>query len=282
MANTLESIPALYAKRDLSLSNRKLDTVNQELSTGNKLIDPTKNPGDASIVANMTQKIRALKGASDNILQANSMVQLGIGALQSIQEILLQLTQIAVEASNGLMNTGDLSLHDNAFQKLLSQIDYNSNVTWGETRVLDGGPGNASFIDPGTSGSAITTTSGFAMGCVDLNSVQVRFDGANYVSNLTIAGQSFKGIVTPNIGSNLGYVTLTSTLDPFSQITIPSVDFTQNSTSDVVVNAINKAVGFGTGMYTNFHPKNAMSSSLVEDIIPSITPPPHYPPGTTI
>ncbi|CAO5678923.1 MAG: hypothetical protein HEEMFOPI_00434 [Holosporales bacterium] len=277
MANTLESITALCAKRDISRSNRKLERVNQQLTTGSKLFDATNSPSDAAIVANMTSKIRSLKGASQNVLEASTMIQLGIGGLQSIQDTLIKLNEIAVEAANGITNTQDLSLYDGEFQQLLSQIDYSSKVPWADMRILDGGPGDASFIDPVQTG--VATTSGFAMGCVDLNSVQVRFDGANYVATLSISGQSFRGIATPNIGSNLGSVTLTSTLDPFSQVTIPSVDFAQNAPSDTVVNAINKSVGFGTGQYTTFYPQSAMSSSLVEDIIPKIEPTPSLSPG---
>lgn len=260
---------ALSARGYLRDNNKKLQRTQGELSSGSQVSDPSKQPAKASVHAQIKSQIRGLGAASQNIAQAESLLQFVAGALSSTQEILADMYATTIKANTNLLNDQDRQIINAELQSKLEQVKRNSEVTWGESQLLTGGVGAASFIAPPSVGTS--ATSGFILGAVDASSVNVDFSGSTYIASLSIGGQFFKGIATPGVSAGaLGSVTLTSAIDPGTRITIPNVAFLAGATDVEVIESIKTAAGVNTGMPVQYIPSASMTKANADALITNI------------
>jgi flagellin len=265
MPKPIDSTTPFNITRELSANQKKLSTVYEQISTGSRIHNPAKSPADSAVVFQMDTRLKSIESAMQNILQAESMIQCAVGSLSNTNDILTKLSRLAVEASNGLVF--DYNLFDDSFQKLLSQIDINASIKWGDYPLLAGSSGSSVFIDPNTSGTA--STSGFALGAIDPSNITVNYDGSTYTVNLLIGVQRFQGIATPNSGTP-GSLSLTSTIDPGTQVTLSNVSFTNGDPASTVKSAIMNAAGLNTGTPVQFYPVNAVAKATANALVPSV------------
>jgi flagellin-like hook-associated protein FlgL len=260
---------ALSARGYLRANNDKLQRTQGELSSGSQVSDPSKQPAKAAVYAQIKSQIRGLGAASQNIAQAEALLQFVAGALSSSQEILTDMYATTIKANTDLLSDKDREIVDADLQSKLEQIKRNSEVSWGDTPLLTGGVGAASFIVPPSSGTA--ATSGFVLGAVDADSINVDFSGSTYIVSLSVGGQLFKGTATPGVSAGAsGSVTLTSSIDPGTHLTIPNVGFLAGATEIATAESIKTATGINTGLPVQYIPSASMTKTNADAAITSI------------
>ncbi len=114
---------SLGAQRSVWMAQNDLDSAVQRLSSGLRINyawdDPTGLGISERLRASISGMVEAEKNASYNI----NMLQTAEGALAVIDEKLVRMRAIAVQAANGILTTLDRQVANVEFQQLKSEMD---------------------------------------------------------------------------------------------------------------------------------------------------------------
>lgn len=146
-----------------------VNQLNQEISSGQSLTDPTTDPAGAGLVLNLSDEINHLTFDNNNADAATQSIQSGISVLQQVTTVLNQVRQTAVQAANGTTTAADRASFVNVVQGALQEL-----VQLANTQGADG-----SYL---FSGSKATTTP-FSQ----LSNGQVIYDGDGGRNQVEIA-----------------------------------------------------------------------------------------------
>jgi len=129
----------MAARRNLLVTQRDLDQSLLRLSSGMRINGAADDPAGLAISERMRAQIVSMEQAIRNANDMINLLQTAEGALSVIDEKLVRLRQLALEAANGTLTSNDRSLLDTEFQALLSEISRISNVTeFNGLKLIDG------------------------------------------------------------------------------------------------------------------------------------------------
>ncbi|HXP31701.1 MAG TPA: flagellar hook-associated protein FlgL [Stellaceae bacterium] len=80
-----------------------INTLNQEIATGQSLVDPTTDPAGAGLALNVAGQLGQLTYDSSNAQSGTLSIQNGLGVLQQVTTLINQIRQTAEQAANGTM-----------------------------------------------------------------------------------------------------------------------------------------------------------------------------------
>jgi len=129
---------ALQAHRNLQLTQRALDKAVQRLSSGLRINNAADDPAGLAISEKMRAHIASLEQATRNANYGMNLLQTAEGAMSVIDEKLVRMRQLAVEAATGTMSDEDRTYADTEFQALKSEITRIAQVTEYNGKKLDG------------------------------------------------------------------------------------------------------------------------------------------------
>jgi flagellin len=161
---------ALTVHNNLVSTDSKIATSLTRLSSGLRINSAKDDAAGYAIANSFAAKISAMKVASQNASEAQSMLQTADGAYTKINDILVRMKSLATQAASG--QTESLSTMNNEFSSLQSEIDRIAGSTkYGSTTLIDG---------TGSGSTGIT----FQVGATNSSSDQlvVKFDGATTTS----------------------------------------------------------------------------------------------------
>ena len=159
----------LFASKAASQSQRMLDTAMERLSTGKRINYATDDAAGQAIAVRLEAEIQGIAMASRNVADAQSLMDTADGALAETHNILLRMRELAVQASNGTLNTDDQAALDAEFQQLEAEIDrIDSNTTFAGVSLFDGASKNFQVGIDGSGGSNQISTSISNMGAHNL------------------------------------------------------------------------------------------------------------------
>ena len=129
----------LFASKAASQSQRMLDTAMERLSTGKRINYATDDAAGQAIAVRLQAEIEGIAMASRNVADAQSLMDTADGALGETHNILLRMRELAVQASNGTLNTDDNAALDAEFQQLEAEIDrINTSSKWAGSDLFTG------------------------------------------------------------------------------------------------------------------------------------------------
>jgi len=129
---------ALQAHRNLQLTQRALDKAVQRLSSGLRINNAADDPAGLAISEKMRAHIASLEQATRNANYGMNLLQTAEGAMSVIDEKLVRMRQLAVEAATGTMSPEDRTYADTEFQALKSEITRIAQVTeYNGKKLLD-------------------------------------------------------------------------------------------------------------------------------------------------
>lgn len=130
---------ALQAHRNLQLTQRALDKAVQRLSSGLRINNAADDPAGLAISEKMRAHIASLEQATRNANYGMNLLQTAEGAMSVIDEKLVRMRQLAVEAATGTMSPEDRTYADTEFQALKSEITRIAQVAeYNGKKLLDG------------------------------------------------------------------------------------------------------------------------------------------------
>ncbi len=133
------NILSLTGQRAIWSTQRELDTAVQRLSTGLRINYAWDDPTGLGISERFRAAISGMQEAQKNANYDINMLQTAEGALGVVDEKLIRMRAIAVQASNGILTTLDRQVANVEFQQLKSEVDRIANVTnYNGFKLLDG------------------------------------------------------------------------------------------------------------------------------------------------
>src|SRR5262245_27282484 len=123
------NVISLAAQRHLAAATGRLDGNFQRLASGLRIATASDDPAGLGISERMRAQLRSLDQASRNGQDGVSLVQTAEGALTEVNSNLTRMRELAIEAANGTLNTGDRLTLDAEFQALIDEIDRIGDTT---------------------------------------------------------------------------------------------------------------------------------------------------------
>ena len=153
---------SMAAHRNLWVTQNDLDNAVQRLSTGLRINHAWDDPTGLGISERFRAQIGGMQEAEKNSNYNVNLLQTAEGALAVIDEKLVRMRAIAVQASNGALTTLDRQIANVEFQQLKSEITRIANVTNYNGFYLINGARSSSTDNTGTclalGYSQVTTT----------------------------------------------------------------------------------------------------------------------------
>lgn len=209
------NVSALFAENSLSNTQNTLNTLQQEMSTGYQINSPSNNPSGLAISNLMSGELGAINSATNNATEASNLLNTANGGMQTDVQIVQQIQQLAVQASNSTNNSQDTADIQGQIQQLLVSLDnVGTTLNYNNQQVLNQGP-TASLTGTSVVGSINigADTGGLASGAS--YAVQVSYSSVNGGSDVVTVLTSTAGTNTTlamgtvaNVGSTAGTIAL--------------------------------------------------------------------------
>ncbi len=130
---------AIGVHRQLSNTQKSLDTAVTRLSSGLRINYAWDDPAGLAVSEKMRAQISSMVEAERNANYAINMFATAEGALSTIDEKLIRMRALSVEASNGTLSSLDRSYLNVEFQQLKSEITRIAEVTnYNGLSLIDG------------------------------------------------------------------------------------------------------------------------------------------------
>ena len=117
------NLSAMFANRSLGVTNLNVDKNMEKLSSGMRINRAGDDASGLAVSEKMRSQIRGLQRASKNALDGISFIQTAEGYLQSTQDIIQRLRELAVQASNGIYTAEDRMQIQVEVSQLVDEID---------------------------------------------------------------------------------------------------------------------------------------------------------------
>jgi flagellin len=137
------NILALTAQRNIWNTQTTLDQAVTRLSSGMRINYSWDDPAGLAVSERFRAQISSMDEAERNANYDINLMQTAEGALSVIDEKLVRLRALAIEASNGALTDTDRVSLDTEFQQLVSEINRIAQVTnYNGLSLLDGSYSN--------------------------------------------------------------------------------------------------------------------------------------------
>jgi flagellar hook-associated protein 3 FlgL len=163
---------------DLQQSLNRLDTTQQQLSSGKKINQPSDDPYGTSQAMGLNGQLSALNDYTNNITDGTAWTQQATTSLGDIDSMVQRVRELVVQASNGTYTRSDLNASAAEVNQLIDAIKQEANASYngqyifsgtstgtapyqtGSTDTYQGGTGNVNrLIGPNTTISVNTNIS---------------------------------------------------------------------------------------------------------------------------
>jgi len=137
------NLASLTAQRNLGQVSSRLAGNYRRLSSGLRISVAADDAAGLGISERMRGQIRSLAQASRNAQDGVSLVQTAEGALNEVNNSLVRMRELALQAANGTLATADRTVIDTEFQALILEIDRIATTTdFNGLPLLDGTNGS--------------------------------------------------------------------------------------------------------------------------------------------
>ena len=163
--NIISNYAANVAHRNLTASDTMATRSLAKLSSGTRVVSARDDAASMAIGARLNATTESLKTATVNVNQANSMLQIADGGMATIDDILVRMKTLSVQASSGNLSNTERGFLNDEFVQLREEIDrISSSTNFNGIQLLgDGGDVAINFDDLASTGSgaALVPATGF-------------------------------------------------------------------------------------------------------------------------
>ena len=166
------NIAASRASHFLASNHANLQKSLDRLSSGRRITEPADDAGGLAVAMKLNHSIQGLSGASKNIGNAISFLQVQDGILDSAGQIVSRMGELQGMSTDVLKNTGDIDNYEAEFNDLREQLYDLTQSEFNNIRLF--GDWNADGANPARSGTAF--------GAAETLSVIISEDGTTNVN----------------------------------------------------------------------------------------------------
>ncbi len=220
----LNNIAAIYANNNLNNTQASLQNTLTQLSSGSRINSGADDAAGLAVASGLQGNEAALTQSAQNAQQGIGLLQTADGALSQVTSLLDRATTLATEASNGTLNTAQLSAANNEFQSILTEItnigantNYNGQAVFSATAVnivtTDGTTGGTSTYAEtvgALSNASVGETAVGTSGGIDLSAQVLTGGGASAALTAVTTAIADVANQRANIGADVNQLTAAS------------------------------------------------------------------------
>jgi flagellin len=127
----LNNISAINAQNNLANTQASLSKTLQQLSSGSRINSGADDAAGLSLANGLQASSTALSQSAKNASEGVDFLQVADGALSQVTSLLNRAITLATEASNGTLNSSQVTAADSEYQKILTEVDtINTNTEY--------------------------------------------------------------------------------------------------------------------------------------------------------
>lgn len=193
------NISAAIALQNLNATTKELDKVQNHVNTGLKVASAKDNSAIYAIAQNARGDVGALNAVKQSVSRATSIVDIAIAAGESISNLLVEMKEKAVAATDPSLATSSRNALNEDFQALLEQIQsIVENATFDGANLLDGSQPNGLVVlaDAAASNTITVSSEGLSLGgsIITLSAASNLTSGSNASVNLGLLNSSLQNV----------------------------------------------------------------------------------------
>jgi len=133
------NVGALLALQNLNKTNKTLEMVQKQINTGLKVADAKDNGGIFAIAQSMRAQVGGLQAVTQSLDSASNVVDVAVSAGAAISDILVEMKQKAVAASDSSLDTNSRNALNEDYKALRDQITtIKNNATFNGVNLIKG------------------------------------------------------------------------------------------------------------------------------------------------
>jgi len=242
------NIAALNAHRQVTLTDSKLTTSIERLSSGLKINKAKDDVAGLAIANKFRNELRSLRKAQENAAQATAMLQVAEGGASRIEEIIERLKELATQAASSNTDSDGRTRLNAEAAELLEEIDRIANDTkYSDTQLINAsktftfqiGSYNTTtqdVITVGISDGLLTTDLGIddinlttlASASAALDDIDAALTSVNVILGEIGAGQSRLDFATANLGVSVENIAASESTIRDVDMAFEMVNFTRH------------------------------------------------------
>lgn len=193
------NISAAIALQNLNATTKQLDIVQNHVNTGLRVASAKDNSAIYAIAQNARGDVGALNAVKQSVSRATSIVDIALAAGESISNLLVEMKEKAVAATDPSLATSSRNALNEDFQALLEQIQsIVENATFDGTNLLDGSLPNGLVVlaDAAASNTITVASEGLSLGgsVITLTAASDLTSGGNASVNLGLLNSSLQNV----------------------------------------------------------------------------------------
>lgn len=170
------NVGAMIALQSLNAVNAELFTVQRRISTGLRVSSVKDDPATWAIAQNQRAESRSLDAVKGSLQRGQSIADVAIAGAESISDLLMQMKEKALAASDPTLTAADKALLSEDYVALRKQIDkVASNASFG----------GVSLISSGSAGAVRALANSSASSTIDVDHVDLSTTGGAIAGTLT-------------------------------------------------------------------------------------------------
>jgi flagellar hook-associated protein 3 FlgL len=123
---------------DLQQSLNRLDTTQQQLSSGKKINQPSDDPYGTSQALSLNGQLSSLNDYTNNITDGTAWTQQATTSLGDIDSMVQRVRELVVQASNGTYTQSDLNASASEVNQLIDAIKQEANASYNGQYIFSG------------------------------------------------------------------------------------------------------------------------------------------------
>lgn len=132
------NVSALNAQRQAANSSKMLNRVLQQMGSGLRINKAADDAAGLAISESFTSQIRQAQTESSNYQSGYNMAQTADSGLETQQDAIQRVRELAVQASNGTLSADQRQALNTEAQQLLSQVDETAkNTEFNGQKLID-------------------------------------------------------------------------------------------------------------------------------------------------
>lgn len=167
-------------------TQRAMETASKRLSTGLRINSAKDDPAGLAIATRLKKEINSLHIGSDNIKSARSMIEVADQGASTIQTLLKDMRDLALQADNSTLSTADKQSLQTKFLDLKAEyVKTTTKTTYNEITLLNNS--NTYRVNTGNGGTLtvkmqnMTSSSG---GTIDIEDIDLTLDAQGALSKI--------------------------------------------------------------------------------------------------
>ncbi|MBI1239810.1 MAG: flagellin [Alphaproteobacteria bacterium] len=160
MATVNTNVGAMVALQNLNMTNRDLEMVQNRINTGFRVASAKDNGAIYAIAQNMRSDVAGLRAVTQTLDRAISTVDVALSAAEGISDLLIEMKEKALAASDSSLDTASRDALNEDFVALRDQIaTMYGNANFNGINIVDGSTTTLTALAD-ADGSSVITVSG--------------------------------------------------------------------------------------------------------------------------